>query len=98
MISVYDQCISSVIYEIAVDVVQTCRDITTRMTEHPIMDSPVGQHLSECFSCHATLIGLLDQGNMPQNLMNLEALHIVQRKPMRNASDEYRSQELTLKC
>ena len=77
---------------------QTSRHVTTRISEHQEKDSPVGQHLIECFGkLHNIKWEILDACRGVEMLMTIEAIYIKKLKPQLNTLDEYRGRELTLK-
>ena len=80
---------------------QTVRHLATRVDEHRIGDSPVGQHLLVCkkeVGGTAELKSeIIDQTANTHKLLPLEALNIWSERPKINTHDEFRSRELTLK-
>ena len=70
-------------------VIQIGRHITTRMTERQRFDLPVGQRVVDgCGSSKAFEWRIIDQCSDTDKLLNVEAVHIRQRKPKLNTRDD----------
>ena len=93
---------SHVVYKItcngcsSIYVGQTRRHVTTKVSEHPKKDCPVGQHLVECFdTTHNVKWEILDACRGVEKVMTIKTIYIKQLKPQLNTRDEYRGRELT---
>ena len=103
--SLFDKNLKShVVYKVtcsgcsSINVGQTTRHVTTRISEHQKKDSPDGQLLVECCgTTHNVKREILDACRGVEKLMTIEAIYIKKLKPQLNARDEYRGRELTLK-
>ena len=73
---------------------QTTRHLITRLTEHPGISSPFGQHISEsCMGKVTQSARIIDKLQLPvEKLLTLEALHISQRNSALNQREKYRKQ------
>ena len=64
-------------------------DVTTRISEHPKKNCPVGQHLVECCgTTHNVRWEILDACRGIEKLMTMEAIYIKRLKPQLKTRDE----------
>ena len=72
----------------SINIGQTSRHVTTRISEHQKKVSPVGQHLVECFgTTHNVKWGSLDACCGVEKLMTIDAIYIKKLKPQINTRD-----------
>ena len=77
---------------------QTCRHLTTRLTEHREANARVGSHFRECgLNADDISAKIIDVSPDRSKLLTLEALHIAMKNPALNNREEYRARELTLR-